>query len=620
MREHEHCDIDAVLQKRSPTVFATKSREVREAHRVLAPSRVMKKSLFLAGLLGCVVACGTPPSVAPFDASRLDAASPPTDSATPPPPPPPPEREEQRNFLQPRAGGRYVFVANPTRDTVAVIDSQTLAIEAVEVGRRPEAVLTADGRDEAIVLNAGANTASILRTTNGRTTVSTVPTFAGANAIALAPDGRHAVIYLDTSAGGSSVGGSFQDIVVISLQAGMDRAVRLTVGFRPVDVRFSRDGSLGFVITEDGISILRFSELTGPMIIPNVSLADPTVEEVVSDAGVDSGVDTGVDSGVVADASDDADAGDSGVAQDTGVDTGVDAGRPRISDANLVASDVSITPDGRYAIARSEGSAVLRLVDLTERTIRRIDVGGAVTDLDLSGDGSFAVAVLRESSQVLRLPIPQAFISADSIRRTELRNEQFGSVSISPDARRALLYTTVLDSRRMLVMDLVGTEGTVALTLRKTVRAVAFAPDSRTALVIHRVVPGDPMQQGIPLQTMLDRSPGYSMVEPSARFVKLQLTRADVGPFAIVPGGTHAFLLQRLDTSSIAAVDRVDLRSFVADSVTLGSPPLSVGAVPSSRRVFVGQEHPEGRISFIDWESGALQSVTGFELNARIVM
>ncbi|MBL8685263.1 MAG: hypothetical protein JNK05_39155 [Myxococcales bacterium] len=581
----------------------------------------MKKTLFVSGLLSVVAACGPSRNEAPNWDSSLPPGSPPFDSGVfVPPPPPPPEREEQRNFLQPRAGGRYVFVANPTRDTVAVIDSQTLAIEAVEVGRRPEAVLTADGRDEAIVLNAGSNTASILRTSNGRTTVSTVPTFAGANAIALAPDGRHAVIYLDTSAGGSSVGGSFQDIVVVSLQAGMDRAVRLTVGFRPIDVRFSRDGSLGFVITEDGISILRFSALTGPMIVPNVSLADPTVEEVVTDAGVDVATDSGI--APDRDASDDGDAGDSAAITDSGVtpDTGVDSGRPRITDANLVASDVSITPDGRYAIARSEGSPIVRLVDLTERTIRRIDVGGAVTDLDLSTDGAFAVAVLRDASQVLRLPVPGAFTNPESIRRTELRGEQFGSVSISPDARRALLYTTVLESRRLLVMDLAGTEGTFALALRKTVRAVAFAPDSRTALVIHRVAPGDPMQQGIPMQTMLDRSPGYSMVEPSARFVKLQLTRADVGPFAIVPSGTHAFLLQRLDAQSIAAVDRVDLRSFVADSVTLGSPPLSVGSVPSSRRVFVGQEHPEGRISFIDWESGALQSVTGFELNARIVM
>jgi hypothetical protein len=32
----------------------------------------------------------------------------------------------------------------------------------------------------------------------------------------------------------------------------------------------------------------------------------------------------------------------------------------------------------------------------------------------------------------------------------------------------------------------------------------------------------------------------------------------------------------------------------------------------------VGQDHPDGRLSFIDWETGAVQSVTGFDLNSRI--
>jgi hypothetical protein len=44
-----------------------------------------------------------------------------------------------------------------------------------------------------------------------------------------------------------------------------------------------------------------------------------------------------------------------------------------------------------------------------------------------------------------------------------------------------------------------------------------------------------------------------------------------------------------------------------------------VGTIPATQRAFVGQDHPEGRITFIDEATGALQSVTGFELNSRIV-
>ncbi|MDP3273829.1 MAG: hypothetical protein Q8Q09_01450 [Deltaproteobacteria bacterium] len=572
----------------------------------------------VCGLLGCGPSRSSPPS-ANDGGSSWDSGVAMFDSG------PPPETEERRSFLEPRAGGRYVYVSNPARDTVAVIDSTTLAIESVEVGRRPSALLTVEGRDEAIVLNTGSNTASILRTSAGRTVVSQVPSFQGANAIAVAPDGAHAVIYLDSELDGAgSSGGSFQDIVVLTLAPGMDRAVRLTVGFRPVNVLFARDGSAAFIVTEDGISILRFAEITGPSIVPNVSLSDVRVGEGPedSDAGTDAGDVDASDATPLGDASEDAD--DAAPFEAGTVDVPTPRDTSVIVDGSLVdpretPTDVSVTPDGRYAIARNEGSRILRLIDLRTRTISRIDAGGDVTDLDLSADGTFAVAVLREQSRVLRVPVPGGFMAPASVRRTDLRGEVFGSVSLAPDGRRALLFTTALDARRILVMDLVGADGTIALTVRKTVRAVAYAPDSRTALVLHRVATGDPNERGISLQTMIDRTPGYSMLEPSARFVKLQLTRADLGPFAIVPGGTHAFLLQRADARAIADVDRVDLRSFVVTTTSLGSPPSSVGAVPAARRVFVGQQHPEGRISFIDWESGELQSVTGFELNARVV-
>jgi hypothetical protein len=45
---------------------------------------------------------------------------------------------------------------------------------------------------------------------------------------------------------------------VLSLEDGKDRSVGMTVGFRPSRVFFSNDGKKGFVVTEDGVSILDF--------------------------------------------------------------------------------------------------------------------------------------------------------------------------------------------------------------------------------------------------------------------------------------------------------------------------------------------------------------------------
>jgi len=508
----------------------------------------------------------------------------------------PPEMEIRRSFQTPQAGGRFVYVANPIRDSVAVIDSRSLAIQSVEAGDGPTHLATVPGRDIALVINVTSNTLTILRSTEAGTRTNSVPVVAGANAIAVAPDGRHAIAYLDTFSSQPGRGaGSFQDVSLITLSESGDRSVRLSVGFRPIEVIFSEDGSSGFVVTEDGISILRFAEITGPRIIPNVSLEE-TGPITARDAGTDAMGDGPSDGAVDALAAPDA-----------------------APVARQPARDISITRDGRYAIARVEGTSTLRLIDLGTGAITSYTASGAVTDLDIAPDGTYALAVVRERSEVLRIPIPMGFGDPTQVTRTEVTGEFVGSVTFSPDGRRALLYTTALPLPRVTLMELTGPPSLQVVRLRKSVRAVAFAPDGRSVLVVHARAPGSPDEPNLDLETRIERSYGYSLLDVESRFARLQLTPTEVGPFAIVSDGSYAFVLLREDSLRIAQAHRISLRSFTVDPVPLGSPPTSVGVVTGTQRVFIGQEHPEGRITFVDWATGALQSVTGFELNARIV-
>jgi len=57
----------------------------------------------------------------------------------------------------------------------------------------------------------------------------------------------------------------------------------------------------------------------------------------------------------------------------------------------------------------------------------------------------------------------------------------------------------------------------------------------------------------------------------------------------------------------------------VAQSYPIGSPPSSVGVVPGARQAFVAQRHPLGRMSFVALSTGAVRTVTGFDLNSQIV-
>jgi hypothetical protein len=116
----------------------------------------------------------------------------------------------------------------------------------------------------------------------------------------------------------------------------------------------------------------------------------------------------------------------------------------------------------------------------------------------------------------------------------------------------------------------------------------------------------------------VDKAYGYTLVRLEDGFSKLQLTAADPNPFAITPSSSHAFVLLRDDKAGVRLAERIDLASYIADDFPLGSPPNSIAALAEVNKVFVGQVCSEGRISFIDWRSGEVQTVTGFALNGRI--
>jgi hypothetical protein len=85
-----------------------------------------------------------------------------------------------------------------------------------------------------------------------------------------------------------------------------------------------------------------------------------------------------------------------------------------------------------------------------------------------------------------------------------------------------------------------------------------------------------------------------------------------------VPGEGYLFILFRADALGVREVQRVEAKSFLVQPIALLTPPVSLGAVPQSKRVFVNEAHPDGRITLINWETGTHQTVTGFELNSRI--
>jgi hypothetical protein len=510
----------------------------------------------------------------------------------------PPEMEQSVDLQLPQASENFVYATNPSAGTVSVIYAKTLAIRTLETGDQPTYLRTLAGTDNAIVLNIGSNTATVIRSSVKANVTSTttkdLPVVSGANAIGVAPDGKHAVVYYNStyaSAGNSS--GSFQDVSVLALSTDgtKDASVSMTVGFRPRDVFFSSDGARAYVVSEDGVSELDFAK---------IAKSGMDIARLVSFGG----------------------------------------------DIDQKTLDVAVTPDGLYALARAEGKSVLRLVELATGTVKTLDVAKAydapnapppaaadddagvppvpppveITDLDMLPNGKAAMAVLRNQSALVTLPIPGAFNDPKLAKTRFAKDEIVGSVTVSPDAMTALLYTTAANIERITIVNLTDDSAPRTVALRKAVQAVVFTPKSNTALITHTKVAGDPLEAGISPDDFVDRSFGYSLLRLPGGNVKLEVTQTAVGPVAMVPDESNLFILFRDDMRGVKEVHRVSLASFQTDPIIqLESPPISIGTAPASQRVFVNQDHPDGRMTFIDWlDPDKKKTVTGFELNSRI--
>jgi hypothetical protein len=181
----------------------------------------------------------------------------------------------------PISSQRYIYVAMTAQNKLARIDGETLAVASTPVGAAPREVATIPGSDGALVLDTANGTATVVRPVltggDGTRVLATLPSL---NRIDVDPTGRFAVVWFDLiKAAHDHTGnaGSFQDACVIALAPGREKAVALTVGFRPRSVAFDAAGTRAYVITQDGVSVidLAFATEHEPRIVPPIAVAAP---------------------------------------------------------------------------------------------------------------------------------------------------------------------------------------------------------------------------------------------------------------------------------------------------------------------------------------------------------
>ncbi|HSS38886.1 MAG TPA: hypothetical protein VLT58_08965, partial [Polyangia bacterium] len=344
----------------------------------------------------------------------------------------PPETEVETSYEIPVATGRYIWVANPDSGRVAYVAGATLQVHTVEAGNAPTyiAPIPSAAGDAVVVLNVLSDDATVLRlSATGALTKNTVSGVAhGANALAVSPGGRWVTAWTDARAvtAADPLKG-YQAVTLIDLTAKPPARTVLSVGFRPVEVAYAADESAAFAVTEDGVSVVDLSAAAGPRVTRNLALTtDPT---------------------------DDADT-----------------------------RDVSITPNGRLALVRREGSASIGVLDLTTGALGAIQLSGPVTDLDLTPDGTAAIAVVRDTADVAIIPLGAGVPDASKVQHVTIAGETIGSASISADGKSVLLYTNAVSAQRLTVLTLGASPSYRIVKLHAPVLAVFATPDGSNAV------------------------------------------------------------------------------------------------------------------------------------------
>ena len=490
-----------------------------------------------------------------------DAAGAAGDASAPKPKPDlPPEKEQEPEFGAPEGSPHFVYIPDPQSDRVVRIHGATLKVSLIEVGDRPTQLKAVPGHDWVVVLNAGSDELSVIRSTEKGDTVATLPMEPHSNSLLVSPAGTFAAAWFDKERQkAGEPDGSFQALTLVSL-ADPPQSLTVSVGFRVRAVHFATDGSKAVVVTDDGVSVVKLGEVKDGTIVAPVAVSPDPLS------------------------------------------------KPK-------EREVQTTPDAAWALVRESGLKGLYAVHLATKQIALVPLDSVPTDLDLLPGSAGALAVLRDDNAVAFVtlpPDPTDLIAADVV---DVGNLTAGLARLSHDGKTAVLYTTVAGIEQVAALDLV-TRKLKAVLLKKTVESVVPVLGLRKVMLLHKPAPGPKTDD--PVEMHVDQSHGYTLYDLDTGFTKLVLTPVKPTAMVLSAQPARAWLLLPDQPGGLQQVQQADFATFLTQEVTLGSKPTHVTLLDKAAMVAVAQDHPSGRITFVPFAGGEPKTVTGYELNGLV--
>jgi DNA-binding beta-propeller fold protein YncE len=333
------------------------------------------------------------------------------------------ETEDDFLMLAPATTDKYVFIANPERDTVTRVTVPDLTVITVEVGTAPSVAVTTADYTKAVVFNTGSDDLSIL---DAATLAEVrVPVRENLNAMEISADGVWTLCYRDADIEDDGGGGveSFNEISLVNTET--YEHFPMVVGFNPHQVKFTDESDLALVVSDAYVSLIDLTaeEPTPHLVQIAEDLLDPPPAE-----------------------------------------------------------EIEVAPDGSYAFVRQFDSSEICVLDLVTGEVGRVPVGYNPTDLDITPDGTTAVVVTRGDAQLWLLSTADPFAEAEVVQLPA--EVVLGSLLLSPDGSTGVLYTTATMQDRYATWDVASGEVTVR-GLVKPVVGMSVSPTGQSLLVFH---------------------------------------------------------------------------------------------------------------------------------------
>ncbi|MDP8257498.1 MAG: hypothetical protein P9M14_17265 [Candidatus Alcyoniella australis] len=449
----------------------------------------------------------------------------------------PPDPEEESDLgRKPVYCDGALYVPNTGEDYLSRIDSQTLAVTTIEVGRHPEVLRATDDCSALLTLNTGDDTLSVIDTNDN--SVSELDLRPGLNRLDAAPGARYALAYHHYEGGDKG----FFEVSIADIAA--SKVSSLAIGFSPDSVLFTvNDHAL----------------LASEVDLALIGLADSSFVSLPSGINVLQG--------------------------------------ERIS-------RVKLTADGRYALIMVTGSTVVRALDLSDYSIEPIELGCYATDLDVASQGDCSLIICREEGRI-------NVLDNQTLELTQFTTDEvIGSGELTADGSLAVLFTNAQQIERVHLLDVDAGELRTFLTL-KPLSSVAIAPGDTGAVLFHQGGDGEPID---PLDEYFDRVQAFSVMNfDDGRINTVEVPQKptsvsfdELGRYGIVPLPTHKKV----------ALARIS--SGIVDLISSPSKPVDAGVIAADDLAYVLQDHPLGRISFVDATNLQIRTITGFLLNGEI--